>query len=168
MTRIKLNIIIGIIGALFFLSGAAYVTRDVMTPFKELNHDSSIIKEIKTTYYWDRNNKIPQLDIYLSDKPYFIRLSDQYKKYWHFINNDSTLNKTIQYHYLNHILRGITLSNPGQLSIDDKTVYSYEVTNKYAKLLVGLFILFALILLIISYFNIKIYHRGTTAVKNLD
>lgn len=154
-----MNIAVCIFVALFFLSSAGYVTKDILTPLNELEYNSSIINEIKFTYYWDKNRKIPQLDIYLFDKPYFIRVSNDYEKYWHIINNDSNLNKTIQYYYLKHVLRGVTLNNPSQLSINGKIIYAYGSDLSNARLLIGLFVLFSLILIIIAYLNIKAYHR---------
>ena len=154
-----MNIVVGIIFSIFSLFGAAYVTKDILTPLNELKHDSSIVKEIRVTYYRDKNGEIPQLDIYLSDKPYFIRVSTDYKKYWHLINNDSNLNKTIQYYYLNHVLREMTLSNPSQLSLDGKVAYAYGSDLLNAKLLIGLLILFFFLFLLITYFNIKAYRR---------
>ena len=168
MTKIKFNIILGTVTSLFILWCACYVIKDNLTPLNKLNFDSSTVKEIKLTYYIDKFHKIPQYDICLFDKPYFIRISNDYRQYWNLINDDKSINKTIQYYYLTHVLNSTILSNPSQLSINGKIIYAYGANFSNTKSLVFLLVLFFLILGSITYFNIALYFRGSKSVKDHD
>lgn|GEM_PF-4840205 len=159
MKGLKFNIVLGGITSLLFLFLAGYVVKDIFTPFNKLNYDSSTIKKINLTYYNDRTRHIPQYDIYLFDKPYFIRISNDYEQYWKIINNSKNINKNIQYHFLTHVLNNSVLHNPSQLSIDGKIIYAYGSDLSNQKSLVVLLVLFSLILALLTYFAVKNYLR---------
>src|SRR4030095_4333123 len=127
-----------------FIGIIAYLISDFETPLNELGTTSAIIKGMGMSSTYDRNREIPQLDIYLIDKPFIIRLSTDNKEYWEFIYNDSNFNKTIQVNYLLHTFSQGVLNNPMQLSIDHKIIIPYSASREGIKhaIKVGIMMLF--------------------------
>ena len=135
MFNIKIAIIVGLVSAIFFSFGAIYVYRDFNTPYDKLKSDSAFLRATQISLYLDKSEEIPQLDIFLYDKRYFVRLSTDYKRYWQQIQNESNKNKLVQVKYVEHLLANGILHNPNEVRIGESLVIQFGANDRDSRLL---------------------------------
>jgi hypothetical protein len=143
----------------FFMYMLSLAVKDLSADKNDYKVDASTIKDIFQGTYEEKQSR-DCLDIYLIDKPYFIRFNrSSDKEFWQTIDNGKSLNKSIAYTYLPHLLHDGILYNPNRIVIDNVEIIPF---NDQSFMLWCAVALISTFILLFAYFFIRaiiIYRR---------
>lgn len=165
--RIRITLIMAITLTIFSAVMSYILFTDYSIPKEDLNKSELIIDKLyHTTYIQKRSLKPDRIskcfEIRVKDKPYFIRLSDDFHiEKWDEIKEQFSNGDTLRVIYAKHLLQDSILHNPNEVLINSTTIISFDERKRiyfYSFLALICLILVSGFLSRIAYKTYKVEH----------
>jgi hypothetical protein len=97
------------------------------------------------------------LDVYLKDKSYYVRFTDELKnKYWARILDKENVSKKIELKFQERLLQDSILYNPNEVLIDNKVIIPVDSERNFQLLIL---IIFTTIIIACAYFLLRLWQQ---------
>lgn len=139
-----------------------FLVPDYFIKESDLKTESGIIKYSFMNKYreWERYRGYIYkncLDVVLTDKPYYIRFTDELdEKYWAIIKDSNNYTKPIQVKFQTRLLHNGVLYNPNEVLIGNKLIIPYDSKKNFTGCAI---IFFFIIIVLCIYYFLKLWKQ---------